>query len=115
MLQWGSLHPYNAAHAYQIQGPLRDGRLRQSLREAMEFNGLGAVGIADDGRTYAHHADSTPPDLEVLRGEGDLDAQLALHLGDRLNEPFPLTDHAPRPDERGRELSPVRLLARGRR
>ncbi len=38
MLQWCELHPYNAAHTYQLSRPLNLPALREAVRETLEHN-----------------------------------------------------------------------------
>ncbi len=49
MLQWSELHPYNAAHTYQLSGPLNLPALHKAIREAFEHNALGVAEIDPRG------------------------------------------------------------------
>ncbi len=90
MLQWSELHPYNAAHTYQLSGPLKLPALRQAIREALDHNGLGIAEIDPDGVWYRHEADGSPQsgEVELVGGEGAAEDRLAAHLSRELNRPF---------------------------
>jgi hypothetical protein len=90
MLQWSELHPYNAAHTYQLSGPLNLPALREAIRETLEHNGLGIAEIDPEGLSYRHEAIDASQSAEValVGGEGLPEKRLAAHLARELNEPF---------------------------
>ncbi len=90
MLQWSELHPYNAAHAYQLSGALNLPALREAIREALEHNALGVAEIDPEGVWYRHEAADSPESAEVesVGGEGLPETRLAAHLARELNRPF---------------------------
>jgi NRPS condensation-like uncharacterized protein len=90
MLQWSELHPYNAAHTYQLSGPLNLPALQKAVREALEHNNLGIAEIDPAGVEYHHEADDSPQaaEVELVAGDGLPEDRLAVHLARQLNRPF---------------------------
>ena len=67
MLQWSSLHPYNAAHVYKIAGPLRSGDLAEAVETALCHHGLGVAHLSADGQSFQHETGDLP-EIEVIAG-----------------------------------------------
>lgn len=86
MLQWSSLHPYNATHTFKLAGPLRRERLQAAIEETFWEQGLGIAHLSADGQTFRHEADPAPQ-IEVLPGVGGEEA-LAAQISRELNRPF---------------------------
>ncbi len=82
MLQWSELHAYNAAHTYELSGPLDLRRLRQAVGETLDHNDLGMAEIDLDEGWYRHEPDDLPhpPDVELATGDASLEDRLAAHL-----------------------------------
>ncbi len=87
MLQWSSLHPYNAAHVYKVAGPLRQGGLAEAVEATFRCNGLGIAHLSEDGQSYRHETD-VHPEVEVIAGDDDPETSLREHLSRALNRPF---------------------------
>jgi hypothetical protein len=90
MLQWSELHPYNAAHTYQLSGPLNLPALHKAIREAFEHNALGVAEIDPQGVWYRHEAADPveSAEVEVLGGDELPENRLTAHLARELNRPF---------------------------
>jgi hypothetical protein len=90
MLQWSELHPYNAAHTYQVSGPLNLQSLQQAIQDAFDHNGLGVAQLDPNGVWYRHEADDSPhpPEIEVVAGDGSPQNRLTDHIARELNRPF---------------------------
>lgn len=69
MLQWSSLHPYNAVHAYRLAGPLRPSDLADAVGDALRCHGLGIAHLSADGQSFRHEADPRPEVEIVASGE----------------------------------------------
>ncbi len=90
MLQWCELHPYNAAHTYQLSGPLNLPALRKAIRDAFEHNALGMAEIDPNGVWYRHEPDDSlqSTEVELVAGSGSPEDRLVAHLARELNRPF---------------------------
>ena len=51
MLQWSSLHPYNATHTVQDCGIAARGPVREAARDTNLAHGLGVVHLSPDGQS----------------------------------------------------------------
>ncbi len=80
MLQWSSLHPYNATHVYKLAGPLRLADLTRAVEGAFHRHGLGIAHLAADGRSFRHEAE-IEPEVELLAGGEDPGSTMEGHLG----------------------------------
>ncbi len=69
MLQWSSLHPYNAVHAYKIAGPLRLGDLAEAVETTFRRHGLGIAHLSADGQSFRHETDFQPEVEAVASGD----------------------------------------------
>ena len=87
MLQWSSLHPYNAAHVYKIAGPLRSGDLAEAVETALCCHGLGIARLLADGQSFRHETDFQP-EVEVVAGGDDPEGSLREYTSRALNRPF---------------------------
>ena len=87
MLQWSSLHPYNATHVYKIAGPLRSGDLGEAVEATFRCHGLGIAHLSADGQSFRHETD-TQPEVEVVAGGDDPESNLKEYLSRALNRPF---------------------------
>jgi hypothetical protein len=87
MLQWSSLHPYNAAHVYKIAGPLRCGDLAAAVAATFRFQGLGIAHLSEDGKSFWHETEIRP-EVEVIAGGDDPETAMKEHLTRALNQSF---------------------------
>src|SRR5208282_1601935 len=87
MLQWSSLHPYNATHVYKIAGPLRLGDLGEAVETTFRRHGLGIAHLSADGQSFRHETD-TQPEVEVVAAGDHPESNLKEHLSRALNRPF---------------------------
>src|SRR5208283_4508538 len=87
MLQWSSLHPYNATHVYKIAGPLRAVDLAAAVETTFRCQGLGIAHLSDDGQSFRHETD-TQPEIEVITGDQDPEITMKEYLSRALNRPF---------------------------
>jgi len=88
MLQWSSLHPYNASHVYKIAGPLRASDLVKSVEATFRRHGLGIAQLSADGQSFRHETE-IQPEVELLTGGHDPESIVTEHLGRALNRSFP--------------------------
>ncbi len=90
MLQWGELHPYNAAHTYRLSGPLDLMSLQRAIRDAFDHNGLGVAQIDPESDCYGHEPCDRlhPPEVALVVGDDSPEDRLAAHLARELNCPF---------------------------
>ncbi|MGO9108294.1 MAG: hypothetical protein ACLP9L_03595 [Thermoguttaceae bacterium] len=87
MLQWSSLHPYNAAHVYKIAGPLRPGDLTEAVETTFRRQCLGIAHLSADGQSFRHETD-IQPEVEVVTGSDDPENTMTEYLSRALNRPF---------------------------
>jgi hypothetical protein len=87
MLQWSSLHPYNATHTYKIAGPLRFGGLVEAVETTFRRHCLGIAHLSADGQSFRHETD-IQPEVEHVAGGDDPERNLREHLNLTLNRPF---------------------------
>ena len=87
MLQWSSLHPYNATHVCKIAGPLRSGDLAKAVGAAFELHGLGVAHLLADGQSYRHEAD-LQPEIEIVAGGDSPESALAEYMSRAPNRVF---------------------------
>ncbi len=87
MLQWSSLHPYNAAHVLKIAGPLRRGDLACAVEGTFRHRGLGIAHLSADGRTFRHET-TTQAGVEVFGGGEDPGSGMEEQLSRALNRRF---------------------------
>ena len=87
MLQWSSLHPYNAVHAYKIAGPLRSGNLAEAVETALQWHGLGIARLSADGQSFRHET-GIQPEVEVIAGGDQPERSLREYFSHGLNRPF---------------------------
>ncbi len=87
MLQWSSLHPYNAAHVFKIAGPLRAGDLVESIETTFRRHGLGIAHLSADGQTFRHETE-IHAEIETLAGGDDPESMVKEHLARALNRSF---------------------------
>ena len=83
MLQWSSLHPYNATHVYKIAGPLRSGDLAEAVETTFRRHGLGIAHLSADGQSFRHETE-IQPEVEVVAGGDDPDSAMQEHLSRAL-------------------------------
>ena len=76
MLQWSSLHPYNAVHVYKIAGPLRPGDTCEAVKATFRRHGLGIAHLSADGQSFRHETD-IQPEVEVVAGGEDPESDLS--------------------------------------
>ncbi len=87
MLQWSSLHPYNAAHVYKIAGPLRSDDLAEAVGSTFCRHGLGIAHLSADGQTFRHETLSQP-EVEAVAGGDQPESSLREYTSRALNRPF---------------------------
>ncbi len=87
MLQWSSLHPYNAAHVYKIAGPLRTSDLAEAVATTFRCYGIGIAHLSADGQSFRHETD-IQPEVETVAGDNDPESCLREYLSRALNRPF---------------------------
>jgi hypothetical protein len=87
MLQWSSLHPYNALHVYKIAGPVRSDDLRVAVARSFEQLGLGVAELLPDGQSYRHKVDRDPT-IEVIKATDDTAETLRNYSARALNRPY---------------------------
>ncbi len=87
MLQWSSLHPYNAAHVYKLAGPLRPGDLAEAVETTFRRHGLGIAHLSADGQSFRHETDNQP-EVEIVSGGDDPESTLRDYVSRGLNRPF---------------------------
>ena len=96
MLQWSSLHPYNATHVYKIAGPLRLDDLAKAVESTFCCHGLGTARLSADGRTFRHETE-IQPHVALISCREDPEAHDAGAFGPRLESSVRAADHAPLP------------------
>jgi hypothetical protein len=87
MYGWSALHPYNAAHTYQIAGPLHAERLREAIRATYARHRFGVAAVSADGLFCCHETEDSP-EIELLHGGDDPASRLSEHITRELNRPF---------------------------
>jgi hypothetical protein len=89
MLRWRELHPYSAAHAVRVPGPLEEARLEQLITRRLA--GIGLTNLTLDPRRRRLRREGSPDSLalKVVGGGADPLAALWDEFELQLNTPFP--------------------------
>lgn len=89
MLQWSSLHPYNAVHVIQVAGTINPLRFEDGINHVLETCGLGYLSI-DLNRGIFRFLTGNPHCAAIILAEGTEDSQdaLSLEMQRQLNESF---------------------------
>ncbi len=91
MLQWDSMHPYNAAHVARVPGKPDLDRLRLAVRRTLEHRGL--AGLRLDARQRIFHAvEPVPCEVSLVQTPTGAADPLAGEIERQLNRPFPLRE-----------------------
>ena len=60
MLQWSSLHPYNASHVYKIAGPLRSSDLAEAVASTFDATAWESLTFRRMARRFGMKRRSRP-------------------------------------------------------
>lgn len=94
MLLWEETHPYVAAHAVALAGPLQRDRLRDAIRATQAEYGVGTLAV-DRQRPGCSFIPSCDASVSYVLDNNDDDALLERTLSEELNRPFPDEPHQP--------------------
>jgi NRPS condensation-like uncharacterized protein len=87
MLQWNSMHPYNAVHLVRISGTLDSERLKTSINRTLGARGLTGLHLNHD-HTYCYRGGVARCEIINLDAAGSPRASLSTEIERQLNTPF---------------------------
>jgi hypothetical protein len=88
MLQWSSLHPYNAVHVVRVGRPLDLPRLTRTINEELERLGLTGLSIHRAQGTFEYRGGPGNYRLRMLSGVEDNHSLVRSVMETELNTPF---------------------------
>ena len=88
MLQWNSLHPYNAIHVVRVPGVLDLERLRSAIKLTLESAGLTGLELDERAGTYEYFGGSGSVELKPISPTPPHGPAFAEELERQLNTPF---------------------------
>jgi len=89
MLQWNSMHPYNAVHVVRLPGSPFEERLKDAINRAIEARGLTALTLNRERGTYTYAGGPSDCELVTIECEENLTEVLSREIERQLNTPFP--------------------------
>src|SRR4051794_25430503 len=90
MLQWDSLHPYNAVHVVMVPGVPDEEDLRRTITTTLKAFSLGGVILDSKQETYCHGGDASC-EIRILDGGSSPRISLAGEIERQINTRFPFT------------------------
>lgn len=94
MLLWERAHPYNAAHAVRLPGPVDVRALRAAADEVCRASGIGELVVHRWRGTYSYRPLRAIPVTEFPPST-DPEGLLRRVVADAMNTPFPRRSHHP--------------------
>ncbi len=88
MLDWRTVHPYNAVHAVRIEGAFDATRLARAIERELVDSGLTGLELDSRHRRYAWRGGPAHVDIETIEAGADWQASLAQAFERQLNAPF---------------------------
>ncbi len=88
MLQWSSLHPYNAVHVIHLGKAIEPVRFGERLNHVLSLCGLGNLTIDTKGGYFRFHEGNPECVPRIIDGGGDPLAALHHEMESQLNEVF---------------------------
>ena len=88
MLQWNSLHPYNAVHVVRIPETLDMERLREVINGTLEALGLTGLTLNRDKGAFCYRGGGAPWEIKSLPSGGDPLATICAETEQQLNSAF---------------------------
>jgi NRPS condensation-like uncharacterized protein len=92
MLQWNSMHPYNAVHVVKLPEKLDAERLSKAVNGSLEKLGLTGLSLHRRDRTYSYRGGASAYRITTLSDSSDVMSVLSRETERQLNTPFPDTD-----------------------
>jgi NRPS condensation-like uncharacterized protein len=90
MLQWNSMHPYNAVHGVTIPGRPDEERLGSAIKATLKAGAVGSVTLDSDHRTYCYGGEAGC-EIRILERGSNPSLSLAAEIERQINAPFPIT------------------------
>ena len=90
MLEWNSMHPYNAVHVVRIPGAPDEERIRQAIERTLAARALTGLTLNHAQWTYCYRGGPSCCEIEPLKGAEDARLLLATEIERQLNTPFDL-------------------------
>ncbi len=88
MLQWSSLHPYNAVHVVHIGRAIDPGHFGNRLNHVLTLSGLGNLSIDSKGGFFRFHGGNPECIPQIIDGGNDPIGALHHEMERQLNEVF---------------------------
>ena len=88
MLQWNSLHAYNAVHVVRVPRPLDLPRLSHLIDGELEQLGLTGLSIDQGKGTFEYRGGPVRYELKVVAAASNMHTTLAREMETQLNTPF---------------------------
>lgn len=88
MLQWNSMHPYNAVHVVRVPEALDLARLTRLLNQRREAWGLTRLALDLNRRRYRYAGGSVESEIRVVEGSDGSFPSLVSEIERQLNTPF---------------------------
>ncbi len=89
MLQWSSLHPYNAVHVARVAPALDPSRFSRAVTHVLGETGLTHYAVDGRSGSYRYGGGDAGVEVPVLDGGADPLATVHREMEQWLNEPFP--------------------------
>ena len=88
MLQWNSMHPYNAVHVVQIPGAPDQEHLRHAINRTLGAHALTGLTLNPDHGTYSYDASAACCEINNLDCAESPRVSLSAEIERQLNTPF---------------------------
>ena len=88
MLDWNSLHAYNAVHVARVPGVPDQQRLRSAIEKAINARSLAGLTLSHSRGTYCYCGRGPTPEIKILECGKGLRESLAKEIEWNLNAPF---------------------------
>lgn len=92
MLQWNSLHPYNAVHMVRIPGAPNQDLLRHAIDRTLGAHALVGLTLNRDQRTYCYRGGPVCYEMKNLDAVKSAGTLLSVEIERQLNTPFELSE-----------------------
>jgi len=89
MLQWNSLHPYNAVHVVRVPGAPELERLRSAINGTIEARALTGLTLNCDRGTYCYGGGAACCEISEFTDAESPRVSLSTEIERQLNTPFP--------------------------
>ena len=88
MLEWNSMHPYNAVHVVRIPDMLHAGRLHKVVNDTLESRGLTGLTLNRDEGTFRYRGGAELSEIKALACVGDPLVAIRAETERELNTAF---------------------------